>query len=203
MITKQFQTNNRLLFILLFCANKLICNRLFQTALQTHTHKKKTTAWNNLMQNICKISWNSQKVPLNRVKLFPLICLCVLNTLNIKLHYEQCQNMFTYWFLCVFKRLLDGRNLTVPILVDLFFCELLFDRHSNPRKKPNQDYIQYKHTQNIYMYTCAIVFLMLESQTYLTSTFSLETPYLLNSVEMYSVFLIHGTTLACCWDLNN
>lgn len=37
--------------------------------------------------------------------------------------------------------------------------------------------------------------------TYLTSTLSLETPYLLNSVEMYSVFLIHGTTLACCCDL--
>lgn len=113
--------------------------------------------------------------------------------------------MFTYWFLCVFKRLLDGRNLTVPILVDLFFCKLLFDRHSNPRKKQNQDYIQHKHTKYIHVHMCNSVLnvWMLKNQTYLTSTFSLDTPYLLNSVEMYSVFLIHGTTLACCWDLNH
>lgn len=35
-------------------------------------------------------------------------------------------------FLSIFKGLLNGSNLAVAVFVDLFFCELLLHRHSDP-----------------------------------------------------------------------
>lgn len=38
-------------------------------------------------------------------------------------------------FLSIFKCLFNGGNLTVSVFVDLFLCELLLDRNTNPAKE--------------------------------------------------------------------
>lgn len=41
----------------------------------------------------------------------------------------------SYRFLSILKCLLNCRNLAVSVLVDFFFCKLLFHRHTNPKYK--------------------------------------------------------------------
>lgn len=132
---------------------------------------------------------------------FGLMCISQLTVLdcqsssNTAAEDAEVNNciMPTHWFLSILKCLLDRRDLTVSVFVDFFFSKLLFDGHANPKHNIRLNYTVPYQTTRLY--------LILGVETYLTSTFSLETPYLLNSVEIYSVFLIHGTTLACCWDL--
>lgn len=107
--------------------------------------------------------------------------------------------MISHRLLSILKCLLNCSNLAVSVLVDFLFCELLFDRHTNPKHKTCLGHTESNTSSLVGNFKANMFILTVE--TYLTSTFSLETPYLLNSVEIYSVFLIHGTTLACCWDL--
>lgn len=93
-----------------------------------------------------------------------LICIChqtVLdcrsssNTAAIDAEAEGHLVMHIHRFLSILKCLLDGRDLTVSVFVDFFFCELLFDGHADPKNIVHLNYtVACKKTQFSIILSC-------------------------------------------------